>query len=107
MKQSSCRWNQNCGQRVLFILVITATSLVAINSAFVTAIHNNSNNTPSIRSKMALGTSSKDDDVTSEVTKEFHQLASAAVDLSNAHVSETGILSSKHIITVYFQGASL
>ncbi|CAJ1956927.1 unnamed protein product [Cylindrotheca closterium] len=42
---------------------------------------------------MTLGLSGKPPEDSTDIAKEFHQLASAAVDLSNAHVSEAGILS--------------
>lgn len=91
--------------RIILQLVILTTSLISLpinSTAFVlvvvTATSNPTKNTI-IKSRMTLGLAEKPESTTASssesITQEFHQLASEAVDLSNAHVSEAGTLSSK------------
>lgn len=79
----------------LLVLLISAC-LLPINFGFVAATGNS--NRPDYCSvsrniPMASTTTTTDDDV--DDVDDFHQYAAAAVDLSNAHVSESGFLSSK------------
>ena len=107
MKSDNCYQlcNCYCSNWILLTLFILMTSLFPINSAFlVTAIRHSSPN--NIKPKgpkgpMMLSTENSNDEASMElITKEFHQLASAAVDLSNAHVSEAGILSSTYCCNI-------
>jgi hypothetical protein len=86
--------------RHLLALLVTAC-LFPINFGFVAAgkpafgNRETAGNQKKDKTVISMSSSSTSDDTKEEDVQDFHRYAAAAVDLSDAHVSESGLLSRK------------